>query len=280
LSSSHPPSPRLLDTTPAFEQFAKKAFLQPPVVRSDLWRRHYEAAHPDVIEALTAECGELSVPAVVRNLSHVRRLVTEAAKAMPDLIAEIEPKVQRVLNVAGDPEPLHVLVVGAFAANAVVGRVGDDVALLHCLEWYSGPEAARVLIAHEDTHAWQRLVMDPPEADLAWHAFSEGLAVRVSRAVVPDRPENEYFWYGVEGFEEWLPWCRENHDELLERFREALDDPEAIDAFFGSGFVEGRWRVGFYVADEVIGRLKGELHELVGMSPDDAKAAVREALHA
>lgn len=277
--SSETHAPRLLDTTPAFEQFAKKAFLEPPVVRTDLWHRHYEAVHPEVIRALADECGELSVPAVVRSLSHVRRLANEAGKVMPELIGEVEPAVQQVLDVAGDPRPLHVLAVGAFAANALVTRLGDDVALLHCLEWYSGPGAARVLIAHEDTHAWHRLVAPQPDADdLAWRAFAEGLAVRASRAAVPDRPDGEYFWYGVEGFDDWLPWCRDNRDMLLQRYTEALDDPDAVEAFFGGGFVEGRWRVGFFVADEVVGQLKADLPELVRMGPDEGRTAVREVL--
>lgn len=277
--SSENHAPRLLDTTPAFEQFAKKAFLEPPVVRTDLWHRHYEAAHPDVIEALTAACGELTVPAVVRSLSHVRQLAHEAGKVMPDLIAEVEPAVQQVLDVAGDPRPLHVLAVGAFAANALVTRLGEDVALLHCVEWYSGPQATRVLIAHEDTHAWHRLVAPEAETDdLAWRAFAEGLAVRASRAAVPDRPATEYFWYGVEGFDDWLPWCRDNRDLLWEHFREALDDPDAVEAFFGGGFVEGRWRVGFFVADEIVGQLQADLRDLVRMSPDQGRAAVREVL--
>lgn len=279
--SSENHMPRLLDTTPAFEEFAKKAFLEPPVVRADLWRQHYEAAHPEVIEALTTACGELAVPAVVRNLSHVRRLAGEAGKVMPRLIAEVEPAVQTVLDVDGEPWPLHVLAVGTFAANALVTRLGDDVALLHCVEWYSGPESGRVLIAHEDTHAWHRLVAPEAEQeDLAWRAFTEGLAVRASRAAVPDRPEMEYFWYGVEGFEQWLPWCRDHRDMLLERFREALDDPDAVEAFFGGGFVEEHWRVGFYVADELVGRLQPQLRELVRMGPDEGRAAVREALGA
>lgn len=281
MSSSDDGSTRLLDTTPTFEQFAKKAFLEPPVVRSDLWRRHYEAAHPDVVAALSTECGELTVPAVVRNLSHVRRLAAEAGKVMPGLIEEVEPTVRQVLGADGDVRPLHVLVVGTFAANALVTRIGDDVAVLHCVEWYSGPQATRVLIAHEDTHAWHRLVTGEPDAeDLAWRAFAEGLAVRVSRAAVPDRPEGEYFWYGVEGFEQWLPWCREHRDMLLERFSEALDDPDAPEAFFGAGFVEGHWRVGFFVADEVMALLDREPGELVRWTPDEARAAVRQALGA
>lgn len=279
MSSSHDGPSRVLDTVPAFEEFAKKAFLEPPVVRQDLWRKHYEEAHPEVLGALVAESGELSVPAVVRHLSHVRKLAQRASEVMPELIDEVEPAVCEVLDVPADPRPLHVLVVGGFAANALVTRIGDDVAVLHCVEWFSGREPTSVLIAHEDTHAWHRLVTAWPETDdPAWRAFTEGLAVHVSRQAVPDHPENEYFWYGVEGFENWLPWCRDNRDVLLEQFKDALDDEDALEAFFGAGFIEGHWRVGFFVADELIGQLEMPLRDLVRLKPDDARTAIREAL--
>lgn len=281
MSPSNDGATRLLDTTAAFEQFAKKAFLEPVPVRTDLWRRHYEEAHPEVFEALRAECGELAVTAIVRNLSQVRRMADEAGSVMPKLIEEVEPAVQQALDTPDAPRPLHVLLVGTYTANALVTDIGDDVALLHCLEWYSGPESAKVLIAHEDTHAWHRLVSGEPETgDLAWRAFAEGLAVRVSREVVPDQPEEEYFWYGVKGFEHWLPWCRDNRDELFQRFHDALDDEDAVEAFFGAGFVDGHWRVGFFLADELVGHLESPLRDLVRWSPDDARAAIRELLGA
>jgi hypothetical protein len=277
VSASDDGATRLLDTTAAFEQFAKQAFLQPMPLRTDLWHREYEGAHPEVFEALRKECGELAVTAVVRNLSQVRKMADEAGSKMPELIEEVEPSVQQALDAPDTDRPLHVLVVGTYTANALVTEIGDDVALLHCLEWYSGPESARVLIAHEDTHAWHRLITRWPKADdLAWRAFAEGLAVRISREVVPDRPEEEYFWYGVKGFEHWLPWCRDNRDELLQRFHDALDDPDAVDAFFGAGFVDGHWRVGFFLADELVGRLETPLRDLVRWSSDDARGAIRE----
>lgn len=273
---------RLRDTLADFEEFAKSAFLEPPVLRRDQWRKRYESPNADVFEALTAECGELAVPAVVRNLSHVRGLATEARKVMPDLIAEVEPGVRTVLEAPGEPRPLHVLMVGTFAANALATRLGDEVAVLHCVEWFSEVDPARVLIAHEDTHAWHELISGHGfTGDLAWRAFTEGLAVQVSRLVVPNRPEEEYFWYGVEGFEDWLPWCVANRDGLFERFAEALDvddTDEAVESFFGAGFVDGRWRTGMFIADDVVGRLDASPQELARLDRPQAVAAFREAL--
>lgn len=272
---------RVLDTSPDFEEYARRAFLDNPVTREQQWRERYEGAHPDVFAAFYAEQGsQEGRNALVRELSRVRKRASEAAPVMRKLVEEVEPGVQRVLGVPPTPAPLHVLLVGPYSTNAVVGRLDGEVTLFHCLEWFQSEDGARVLVAHEDTHAWHEIALgeEPPEGDMAWMAFSEGLAIQVSRQVVPDRPEDHYFWYDHAGFEDWLPWCREHRDELLERFRSSLDDPEATDTFFGAGLVEQRWRVGYFLADELVGGLGRSPAELAALSVADARAAVRGAL--
>lgn len=273
---------RIRDTIPEFEGFAKKAFLESPVVRQRLWEDEYRAAHPDVFASFFAEHGsEAGIPAVTRELSHVRKVAAEAAGALPELIEKVEPAVRDDLGMTDAEPPLHVLMVGTFSANAFVARLGSDVAVLHCLEWFSDRETGQVLIAHEDTHAWHEIALgDPPPADdLAWLAVYEGLAVQTSKAVVPDRPEDDYFWYGVAGFEDWLPWCRDNRDVLRERFQEALDwedQPRAVEAFFGSGFVEDHWRTGFFLADELVANADHSRAELAELTVDEGRTLVRE----
>jgi hypothetical protein len=116
-----------------------------------------------------------------------------------------------------------------------------------------------------------------PADDLAWTAFSEGMATRASRQVVPGRPAADYFWYGHPADADWLPWCETNQAELMHHFRVSLDIPEATDTFFGGGLVDGRWRVGYYLADVLASRIGASLPEMVAMSVDDARAAVTEA---
>ena len=60
--------------------------------------------------------------------------------------------------------------------------------------------------------------------------------------------------------------------------RASLDIPEAIETFFGAGLVDGKWRVGHYLADQLVGSLGTSLPELAAMSVDEARAAVRDAL--
>lgn len=274
---------RILDTTPDFLALVRAAFLEDRVTRRDLWDRQYRSLHPEVFEAFFAGHGdEEQIPAVVHRMSDVRKVVEEAAPVMAELVEDVEPGVRDTLELADLPEPLHVLMVGTFSTNAFVARMGDDVAVLHCLEWFSDPDTARVLVAHEDTHAWhETLLGHRSPTDLAWTAFAEGLAVQVSRTAVPDRPEEDYFWYGVGGFEDWLPWCREHRGLLLERFREGLEEPDSADpseTFFGSGFVEQHWRTGFFLADELVGQLDASLPELVRMGVDEGRDAIRAAV--
>jgi hypothetical protein len=135
-------------------------------------------------------------------------------------------------------------------------------------------------VAHEGAHAWQEIAIgeDPPEEDLAWLAFSEGFAIAASRAAVPDRPEVDYFWYGHPEVEDWLPWCRDRRQEVIDLFRSSLDDPKGFDTFFGAGFVQGKWRVGYFVADELVKGLNLSLPEMAATSVEDGKAAIRRAL--
>lgn len=271
---------QILDTIPTFDSFAGKAFLKSPYAREQLWEQLYEGAHRDVFDAFyAAEPGTEGRNALVLDLSKLRVVANEAAPVMTQLIGEVEPAVAEALGMAGVPRPRHVLLVGPMSASAVVGRLGDQVALFHCLEWFNSAEGARILIAHEDAHAFHqvRLGKDNP-TDVAWTAFYEGLAIQVSRVVVAGRADDDYFWYGHEGFADWLPWCRDHVDVLEERLRGALDDPAATETFFGSGFVEGRWRVGYFLADSLVRRLDRPLGELVTMSPDEGRRAVREAL--
>ena len=273
--------PRIIDTAPTFEEFARGAFLESPLVREQLWEERYEGAHPEVFRAFYDGHGTTEGRSnIVRDLSTVRQRVREAAPAERRLIEEVEPAVQQALGLPAEPSPQHVLLVGSFSTDADVGRLEGEVALFHCLEWFHSEEGMRVQVAHEDAHAWHEISLAtvPPEDDAAWLAFYEGVAIQATRAVVPGRPDDEYFWYGHGGFADWLPWCRQHRDTLLERFSAGIDDPGAVETWFGAGLVDGHWRTGYFVADELIARLGQPLPELVAMTVEEARAAIREAL--
>jgi hypothetical protein len=173
----------IVDTSPEFDAFARAAFLESPVVREQLWVERYEGAHPEVFAAYYDGHGTTEGRAsVVRDLSTVRTRVRGAAPVEHRLIEEVEPAVGQALGLPDEPAPLHVLLVGSFSTDADVGRLDGRVTLFHCLEWFHSEEGMRLLVAHEDTHAWHEIALGsvPPEEDAAWLAFYEGLAIRAT----------------------------------------------------------------------------------------------------
>ncbi|HEX2272478.1 MAG TPA: hypothetical protein VHG90_01220 [Acidimicrobiales bacterium] len=272
---------RILDTTPDFEAFARKANLEMPIKRETLWKERYEGSHPEVFEAFNAEHeSPEGRTALSKELATVRARVQKAAPVMRANLEEVDPALARVLELPPEPSPLHVLMVGSFSTNAAVGHLGDDVVVFHCLEWFQSPEGAKVLAAHEATHAWCELATGEafPDDDAAALAFAEGVAVAASRAVVPDRPPEEYFWYGHGNVDDWVPWCEEHREELLSTFAAGIDSLETVEAFFGGGFVETKWRVGYYVADVLVAGLGRPLPELARTGVAEGRAAIRAAL--
>lgn len=235
----------------------------------------------DAFAAATGGAGD-GLAAMVRQFSEVRQRVKESAPLVTAMVEEVDPKVAELLDLPTDASPLHVLMVGTFATPSVVAEVGGNVAVLHCLEWFQSAEGTRVLIAHETTHGWHNIALAargeaPPEDDMAWMIFTEGFATQVSRAAV-GAEEIDYFWYGHPETQDWLGWCLQHVDELRKHIRASLDIPEALETFFGAGLVDGKWRVGYYVADQVVASLGKSLPELAAMSVDEARAAVRDAL--
>ncbi|MGH2706271.1 MAG: hypothetical protein ACRDJ4_14650 [Actinomycetota bacterium] len=270
---------RILDTIPTFEAYARKAFPQGPLIREILAGEEYHRAYPEVFDSFFSRFTKEGMRGIVWELSQVRSRAKEAASVLPAIIEEVEGAARELLDARAVPDPQHVLMVGSLATNATVGRIGDDVAVFHCLEWFQNADAAKTLVAHEDTHALHEalLVGERPD-DPAWNAFYEGIAIQASRAIAPGRPQEEYFWYGVTGFEDWLPWCRRNRNELIGRFSSSLDDEAATEIFFGAGFVEKRWRVGYFIGDLIVAAIDRPLSELVRLGVDEARGEVVTAL--
>ena len=273
--------PRIVDTTAGFESFARKAALETPLLREALWREKYEDAYPEVFAGFYAADGSPSGrAAIVREISRVRSRSEEAAGVVREGIRAAAAALPSLLDVPAEPEPVHVLMVGTFTTNATVGKLNDEVAVFHCLEWFQTAEGTRVLVAHETTHAYHQIAMGAkgPEDDAAWMAFSEGLAIAASRAIVPGLPEADYFWYGHPEVESWLPWCQEHRDKLIQHFRASLDVPETVETYFGGGMIEGQWRVGFWLADELIRGVDLPLSSLAAMTVEEGRALIRKAL--
>lgn len=274
--------PDILDTIPAFEEFAREAALESPVFREKLWRQRYEEAHAEAFEGYYATQTSRSRPTrMVRELAAVRRRVEGYAPVLRQAIEDVDAVVRDLLDAPTGAAPLHVLMVGNGATNAIVGRLAGRVAVYHCLEWTQPAVAAKVLTAHEVTHAWQQLLLrsdGPGDADLAWLVYCEGLAIQTSRMAVPERPEQEYFWYGLSGFEAWPDWCRSRRAQLRTRLLAGLDgSAEAVQMFTGQVADEPS-RTGYFIADDLVGALGRPLAQLARMAPAEARSVVRAGL--
>ena len=268
---------RLIDTSPAFEEFAAAVALESPLTREQMWGEKYEAASPEIFEAFGTRSASRRPPSMLRELARVRNQARAGAAALNQVLEGVETAVRTVLDLPPEPAPIHVLLVGDGSVNATVGRLGGEVAVFHCLEWFRTPAGASVLAAHEDTHAWHEIMLgvSPPENDLAWVTFSEGLATVVSKAAVPGQSDADYFWYGHPGFDGWMSWCQENRERLRAAVVDRLDDDSATETFFGAGDVDGRPRVGYFVAADLVTSLGRPLPELLRLSVDEAKAVMR-----
>src|SRR5262245_60398662 len=97
---------RILDTTPAFDAFARKSSLETPVRREMLWKERYENAHPQVFEAFYETVGSSDGrAALVRELSRVRSRVEVAAPIVRRHIEEVEPKLVEAFDLPAEPSP-------------------------------------------------------------------------------------------------------------------------------------------------------------------------------
>ncbi|HEX6596823.1 MAG TPA: hypothetical protein VF045_07800, partial [Acidimicrobiales bacterium] len=76
----------------------------------------------------------------------------------------------------------------------------------------------------------------------------------------------------------WLDWCSEHHQDLIDHFGASIDVPDTVETYFGGGMIQGQWRVGFYLADQLVRSLDLPLPTLVAMSVDEGKAAIRQVL--
>lgn len=221
---------------------------------------------------------------LVRNLTQVRQQVADNGSVVASVIEELDPVVAKTLDASGAGTPLHVLAVGTFSINAGVGQLGDDIAVFHCIEWFQTFLGERALVAHETAHAYHRLLLRqngqalPPEDDLAWMLFSEGLATQASRLAAPELAEVDYFWYGFPNMAEWLEWNTEHAGELEALAAAEIENPKAVDMLFGGGTVEGRWRVGFPLADRLVAGLGATVPDLARLPVDQARQAMKEAL--
>ncbi len=222
----------MMNLVPKFLAFYEKAQATDADARWALWEEHYNFA---------------AVPPGDEGRKMAREMLEAAWGQYADIIPTLEAwtpdekRIKEILktvkDVLGCEEDVSITVlyfVGAFDENPFVAPTGDG-GLAVCLPVEKG--TSEIVLAHELTHivhaktanlsmAWERTIGST--------VFQEGLAMHISKAVVPGHADEDY----AEHKEGWLEAAAAKKSEILEGILPYLEDSstEVVMKFtFGPG---------------------------------------------
>jgi hypothetical protein len=269
-ASLPPVNIELVDLTPRFLDFFEAAReVEDPDRRWEIWRERY---------------GFAAVPPTPAGQEMARRLLDEAWPRYPAILAQVRagagamvpgPRaiLAAVAALLGLDRPLTVRVVafvGGFENNAFA-TVRDGIPVVN-LPIEQSAELRALVLPHEFTHAVHLMVAGLPgtwERPLAQVVVEEGLATRVTAALVPGRPDADYLTFpGRDGGDAWLAACRERERAILAGLRPFLSDADGATVArftFGSG-TTGLEREAYYAGWAVVGHLHGSGHALAELA--------------
>lgn len=185
---------------------------------------------------------------------------------------EIESTVAEILGTKLDLTV--VIMIGASGSNGFSGTYRGKPAVFLCPEFTFLDQGLRVLLAHEFAHAAHETVLAPArvrshDRDALFGAWFEGLAVEVSSRACPGRPEHMYFWFGLEGFEEWPAQCAARRGST----EAAVRDGDYVSAFAG-GTIDDVTRTGYWLGRRLVIESGLTITEAAGLAPRDVRARV------
>jgi len=270
----------IVDLTPRFLDFYVAAREQRagPELRWQLWQERY---------------GFAAVPPTPDGRELARRLLEEAWDRYPEVIDRIRagaaglqpaplPVLQRVIALLRCPAVAVRLVVfvGFLEGNAFgYGHEGRPTV---CIPVEQDPTARELTLPHEFTHAVHLVTAGLSggwERPVAQIVMEEGLATRVTEALVPGREPAEY----VEFSPGWLARCGERREAILRGIREHLGDhsAEAVHRFTVGTGTTGLEREAYYAGWLVVGHWLDQgrtLAELAHVPPERMVPEVEDAL--
>ncbi len=209
-------------------------------------------------------------------------VIRAGAPAMRPQPLEIAQKVAAVLG-ADQPMTLKVVAyVGAFDQNAFSYR-GEDKVPVVCVPLEMSAHDRAPVFAHEMTHAVHMEVAHLSggwERSIAATIMQEGLAMEVSRAVVPGRPFRSY----IEFTPGWYDRAHAHQRQILEGLLPVLDVKDGEQVFkytMGQGST-GIEREAYYAGWTVMEHFhaKGMTWAQIARIPEDRMPqAVGDAIH-
>ena len=270
----------VVDLSPRFLAFYEAAKNEPDAEkRYALWKQHYGfAAVPPGPrgEAMAKELLAKGWPRYAAALDTFRA----GARGMPIKPLDVAARVAAVLKPDGPVRIRFVAYVGAFEDNAFAYSA-DGVPVVN-VPIEIDPASGEVTVAHEMTHAFHMAVgrlSGGWERSIAATMLQEGLAIHVSREVVPGRPMASYIEYQAG----WLARAEANRRAILAGLRGSLAarDGETVFKFtIGEGST-GLEREAYYGGWAVVQHLRDQgmtLAQIARIPEDEMPTVVGRAI--
>ena len=259
------------DLVPAFLDFWAQAADATTSQQQALWRA-YTADHPEVVNDLVRIGADTvgSMPAPATYAALLPRIITNAPVAL-DWLEGAAAEVTQVLD-RTELSITCVSMVGLAGSNGWVTVFDGSPTVFLAVEQIPGPDAGRILAAHEIAHACQW----PEDGPIGRRTFAEGFATQLTAELMPQHPLAKHLWFD-DGYEGWLADCQ----QALPRARHeiaaaaARDDHAATARYFmGGGGSDLPDRIGYLVGVRMIQELRRTCSwpELARWTPEQAIA--------
>ncbi len=231
--------------------------------RHTAWVDRYEAAHPEVFTTYYSSWGnpvrrqtaadlvEVHAPMMEGREQRVVTFAAEAGTALCDL------------GLLDTPDLPVVVLVGVGSSNGWVALHRGLPTLFIALEFLTDSVCDNVLVLHEAVHlARQRLTFPAWPGTVLESLVGEGLAVSLSRLLLPGLSDSAYLWFDRE-HDDWVNQCRRRRGDIRSWPSRRLDyeDEQTLSELFsaqpGSRLPT---RSGYWLAAAVMGDLLADGH--------------------
>ncbi|MDO4814714.1 MAG: hypothetical protein Q3988_06400 [Gemella sp.] len=195
-------------------------------------------------------------------------------------VNRILEKVKETLNCSESVDLSVIYFVGFFEGNAFVAPSGNKLALCLPIENDNSELYDEMILAHELTHIVHYKVQKSEATwlrPLSFLLLEEGLAMRVSKEVVPGMTEYQY----VSSKEEWWNECEEESSKIIEGLLPYVKEEisEILFKFTMGAGTTNREREAYYVAWNLFDKLLEQgfsLEELARISKEASKEFVEK----